>query len=43
MKTECVILQDKYAGIQPYATEKKLKTKIKTLQEQHIAYEAIKL
>jgi hypothetical protein len=40
------LLQKKYAGIQPFITEnkaKKLKTKIKTLQEQHIAYEAIKI
>ncbi len=25
MKTECVILQNKYAGIQPYATANKTK------------------
>ena len=44
MKTERVSLQNKYVGVQPYATaKKKLNTTIKTLQEQHIAYEAIKL
>jgi hypothetical protein len=40
------LLQKKYAGVQPFiaANKKtKLKTKIKTLQEKHIAYEAIKI
>jgi hypothetical protein len=50
MKTERVSLQNKYAGIQPFITanktkqnKTKLKTKIKMLQEQHIAYEAKKI
>ena len=43
MKTERVSLPHKNARIQPYATANKTKTKIKTLQEQHIAYEAIKI
>jgi hypothetical protein len=41
------LLQKKYAGIQPFLTANKAKEnkkqKIKTLQEQHIAYEAIKI
>jgi hypothetical protein len=43
---ECVSLQNKYDVIQPFiiaTKQKKLKTKIKTLHEQHIAYEAIKI
>jgi hypothetical protein len=46
MKTERVSLQNKHGVIQPFITKKKkrkLKTKIKTLQEKHIAYEAIKI
>jgi hypothetical protein len=46
MKTGCVSLQRKYVVIQPFITAnktKKLKTKIKTLPEKHIAYEAIKI
>jgi hypothetical protein len=46
MKTERVSLQNKHAGIQQYTTAnktKKMKTKIKMLQEKHIAYEAIKI
>jgi hypothetical protein len=38
------LLQKKYVGVQPFiAAKKKLKAKIKTLQEKHIAYEAIKI
>jgi hypothetical protein len=39
------LLQKKYVGVQPFITanKKKLKAKIKTLQEKHIAYEAIKI
>jgi hypothetical protein len=39
------LLQEKYVGAQPFisANKKKLKAKIKTLQEKHIAYEAIKI
>jgi hypothetical protein len=42
---ERVSLQNKYGVIQPFIKENKikLKTKIKTLQEQHIAYEVIKI
>jgi hypothetical protein len=46
MKTEHVSLQNKHGVIQPFIAEKnkrKLKAKIKTLQEKHIAYEAIKI
>jgi hypothetical protein len=47
MKTERVSLQNKYDVIQLFITANKtkenLKQKIKTLQEQHIAYEAIKI
>jgi hypothetical protein len=46
MKMECVSLQNKHVVIQPFITANKkikLKTKIKMLQEQHIAYEAIKI
>jgi hypothetical protein len=47
MKTEHVSLQNKHDGIQPFfmanKTKENFKTKIKTLQEQHIAYEAIKI
>jgi hypothetical protein len=39
------LFQKKYARVQPYIIENKtkLKAKIKTLQEKHIAYEAIKI
>jgi hypothetical protein len=40
------IVQKKYVGVQPFIAankNKKLKAKIKTLQEKHIAYEAIKI
>jgi hypothetical protein len=45
MKTERVSFQNKHDVIQPFitASKKKLKAKIKTLQEKHIAYEAIKI
>jgi hypothetical protein len=45
MKIERVSLQNKHGVIQPFITanKKKLKEKIKTLQEKHIAYEAIKI
>jgi hypothetical protein len=45
MKTECVSLQNKYDGIQQYTTEKNKNWKQKQmmLQEQHIAYKAIKI
>jgi hypothetical protein len=35
--------QKKYVGVQPFITAKKMKVKIKTLQEKYIAYEAIKI
>jgi hypothetical protein len=40
------LIQNKYAGVQPFIAEKnqrKLKAKIKMLQEKHIEYEAIKI
>jgi hypothetical protein len=39
------LLQKKHVGVQPFiaANKRKLKAKIKTLQEKHIAYEAIKI
>jgi hypothetical protein len=44
------LLQKKHVGVQPFIAEnktkqnkRKLKAKIKTLQEKHIAYEAIKI
>jgi hypothetical protein len=46
MKSKRVSLQNKHGVIQPFIQQKnkrKLKAKIKTLQEQHIAYEAIKI
>jgi hypothetical protein len=47
MKTKHVSLQNKHAGIQQYTTANKTKENKKqkqlTLQEQHIAYEAIKI
>jgi hypothetical protein len=45
MKMERVSLQNKHGVIQPFITanKRKLKAKIKTLQEQHIAYETIKI
>jgi hypothetical protein len=46
MKMERVSLQNKYDVIQPFITANKSKEnwkKIKTLQEKHIAYEAIKI
>jgi hypothetical protein len=45
MKMERVSLQNKHAVIQQFITanKTKIKAKIKTLQEQHLAYEAIKI
>jgi hypothetical protein len=47
MKMERVSLQNKYDVIQPFITTNKTKQNWKqkqlTLQEQHIAYEAIKI
>jgi hypothetical protein len=45
MKTERVSLQNKYDVIQPFITANKQKKTEKklTLQEKHIAYEAIKI
>jgi hypothetical protein len=42
---ECVSLQNKHGVIQPFIAENKKNKKQKqlTLQEQHIAYEAIKI
>jgi hypothetical protein len=39
------LLKKKYVGVQPFIAEnkRKLKAKIKTLQEKHIAYETIKI
>jgi hypothetical protein len=40
------LFQKKHVGVQPFIaakTKRKLKAKIKMLQEKHIAYEAIKI
>jgi hypothetical protein len=38
------LLEKKFVGVQPFiAAKKKLKAKVKTLQEKRIEYEAIKL
>jgi hypothetical protein len=46
MKNEVNVLQKKFVGVQPFIAAKKkrkLKAKVKTLQEKHIEYEAIKI
>jgi hypothetical protein len=47
MKNGVCLLQKKYVGVQPFIAAKKnkrkLKAKIKMLQEKHIVYEAIKI
>jgi hypothetical protein len=46
MKNGVCILQNKNVGVQPFIEEKrkrKMKAKVKTLQEKCIVYEAIKL
>jgi hypothetical protein len=45
MKTEFVSLQNKHDVIQPFITQnkRKLKAKVKMLQEKCIEYEAIKI
>jgi hypothetical protein len=45
MKNRVCLLQNKFVGVQPFIAEnkKKLKAKVKTLQEKHIVYEAIKI
>jgi hypothetical protein len=44
MKNEVHLLQKKFVGVQPFIAEKrKLKAKVKTLQEKRIEYEAIKI
>jgi hypothetical protein len=46
MKNEVHLLQKKFVGVQPFIAankKRKLKAKIKTLQEKRIEYEAIKI
>jgi hypothetical protein len=45
MKNGVRLLQNKYVGVKPFIAEnkKKLKAKVKTLQEKCIEYEAIKI
>jgi hypothetical protein len=45
MKNGVCLLQNKFVGVQPFiaANKKKLKVKVKTLQEKRIVYEAIKI
>jgi hypothetical protein len=45
MKNEVRLLQKKFFGVQPFiaANKKKLKVKVKMLQEKCIEYEAIKI
>jgi hypothetical protein len=47
MKNGVHLLQKKHVGVQPFIvenkTKEKLKAKVKTLQEEHIEYEAIKI
>jgi hypothetical protein len=47
MKNGVCHLQKKFVGVQPFIAENKnktkLKAKVKTLQEKHIEYEAIKI
>jgi hypothetical protein len=45
MKNEVHLLQKKFFGVQPFiaANKRKLKAKVKTLQEKRIEYEAIKI
>jgi hypothetical protein len=45
MKNGVCHLQKKFVGVQPFiaANKTKLKAEIKTLQEKHIEYEAIKI
>jgi hypothetical protein len=46
MKNEVHLLQKKFVGVQPFIAankKRKLKAKIKTLQEKCIEYEAIKI
>jgi hypothetical protein len=45
MKNGVCLLQKKFVGVQPFiaANKKKLKPKVKTLQEKRIVYEAIKI
>jgi hypothetical protein len=45
MKNGVCLLQKKFVGVQPFiaAKKRKLKAKVKTLQEKRIVYEAIKI
>jgi hypothetical protein len=43
MKNGVCLLQKKYVGVQSFIATKKIKAKIKMLQEKCIAYEAIKI
>jgi hypothetical protein len=44
MKNRVHLLQNKFSGVQPFiAATKKLKAKVKMLQEKHIVYEGIKI
>jgi hypothetical protein len=44
MKSGVRVLQKKFVGVQPFTlAKKKLKAKVKTLQEKHIVHEAIKI
>jgi hypothetical protein len=45
MKNRVCLLKKKFVGVQPFiaANKKKLKMKVKTLQEKRIEYEAIKI
>jgi hypothetical protein len=47
MKNRVCLLQKKYVGVQPFIAankqKRKLKAKIKTLQEKRIEYEALKI
>jgi hypothetical protein len=46
MKNGVHLLQNKFVGVQPFIAEKnkrKLKAKVKMLQEKRIEYEAIKI
>jgi hypothetical protein len=47
MKKKVCLLQKKFVGVQPFVAanknKRKLKAKVKTLQEKRIEYEAIKI